>query len=186
MRNRFFGKYRGEVEDVDDPEERGRLRARVPRALDGELSGWALPCVPFAGDGAGFFAVPTPGTDVWIEFEEGDPSRPIWSGCWWREGQAPAKAGELVLRDVHGNSFAMNSDGIAVEDASGNRIVLSSDGVEITPSADIVVSAGGDVTIEGANVSATARAQAKIEGSAGAEISSSAQTVVSGAIVRIN
>ena len=186
MRDRFFGKYRGQVEDVDDPQARGRLRARIPDVLGNALSGWALPCAPFAGDGVGFFAVPERGTGVWVEFEAGDPSRPIWSGCWWQEGQAPGTVGEAVLRDVHGNSLGMTPDGIAIEDVSGNRIVAGPDGVEVTSVADIVVKAAGDVTIEGVNVSAQAQAQIKIAGSAGAEISSSGQTVVKGSIVRIN
>jgi hypothetical protein len=38
---------------------------------------------------AGFYAVPQFGTGVWIEFEAGDPSRPVWSGCWWGAAQIP-------------------------------------------------------------------------------------------------
>ena len=35
MRERFFGKCRGAVEDVDDPQSRGRLRLRVSDVLGG-------------------------------------------------------------------------------------------------------------------------------------------------------
>ena len=29
---------------------------------------------------------------VWIEFEAGDASRPIWTGCWWASGEMPDPA----------------------------------------------------------------------------------------------
>jgi hypothetical protein len=82
--NRYFGKYRGYVHDVADPDSRGRLRAVVPRLLgESTPTGWALPAAPYAGPDQGFFAVPELGSGVWIEFEEGDLSRPIWTGQWW-------------------------------------------------------------------------------------------------------
>ncbi|HBL27563.1 MAG TPA: baseplate assembly protein, partial [Acidobacteria bacterium] len=54
----FYGKYRGKVSNNIDPLQIGRLQVSVPEVLgDGRLS-WALPCVPFAGPGVGFFALP--------------------------------------------------------------------------------------------------------------------------------
>ena len=86
----FYGKYRGKVENNVDPLQRGRVQVSVPAVLgDGRLS-WAEPCVPFAGDRVGFFAVPPVGANVWVEFEAGDPERPILGGCFWQSGQLPA------------------------------------------------------------------------------------------------
>lgn len=80
----YYGKYRGYVHDVDDPEGRGRIRAIVPRLLGPDTpTGWALPCAPYAGPDQGFFTVPEVGSGVWIECEEGDLHRPIWTGQWW-------------------------------------------------------------------------------------------------------
>lgn len=82
--NRHFGKFRGYVHDVKDPENRGRIRAVVPRLLGEDTpTGWALPSAPYAGPDQGFFTVPELGSGVWLEFEEGDLSRPVWSGMWW-------------------------------------------------------------------------------------------------------
>jgi len=86
----LFGKYRGVVTGNADPAGMGRLLARVPDLLGGIETEWAMPCVPYAGDGAGLHMIPAVGTGVWIEFEGGDPSRPIWSGCWWEAGKAPS------------------------------------------------------------------------------------------------
>jgi len=85
----FYGKYRGLVVDNEDPLKIGRLQALVPAVLGETTSGWAIPCAPYAGTGAGFYAIPMIGAGVWIEFEAGDVSRPLWSGAWWAEGEVP-------------------------------------------------------------------------------------------------
>ncbi|HXO43188.1 MAG TPA: phage baseplate assembly protein V, partial [Thermoanaerobaculia bacterium] len=85
---RFLGKYRGTVSDNVDPLALGRILAVVP-ALPGMVINWANPCVPYAGPLAGLFALPPITANVWIEFEAGDPSFPIWSGCFWEELEIP-------------------------------------------------------------------------------------------------
>ena len=91
MSQQFFGKYRGKVSNNVDPLQLARIQVEVPAVLgDGRLS-WALPCVPFAGPGIGFFALPPVGANVWVEFEGGDPDLPIWAGCFWDPGQLPVK-----------------------------------------------------------------------------------------------
>ena len=87
--DRFYGKYRGLVTINVDPQKRGRLKAMVPEVLGEVPSSWALPCVPYAGTTSGFFAIPSVGAGVWIEFEAGDVSRPIWCGAWWGSGELP-------------------------------------------------------------------------------------------------
>lgn len=87
---RFFGKYRGKVTDNKDPLSLGRIQALVPGVF-GMVTNWALPCAPYAGDQVGFYAIPPIGAVVWIEFEGGDPTYPIWSGCFWQTGQVPTE-----------------------------------------------------------------------------------------------
>ena len=87
--SQFFGKYRGQVENNIDPMQLGRVQVSVAAVLgDGRMS-WAMPCVPFAGSGVGFFAIPPKGANVWVEFEGGNPDYPIWSGCFWGVGEVP-------------------------------------------------------------------------------------------------
>ena len=129
---RYYGKYRGVVVHNNDPLRMGRLRARVPEVLGEQESGWAMPCVPYAGDGSGQYPIPEPGTGVWIEFEAGDPSRPIWSGCWWADGQLPAdnggKRGVPSLRIIRSEqglmlTFDDSSQVITVSDESGSSLL---------------------------------------------------------------
>jgi len=80
---RFYGKYRGLVIENIDPEQIGRVLVQVPDVLGVIPSSWAMPCVPAAGIQAGCFIVPPIGSQVWIEFEQGDPDYPIWTGGFW-------------------------------------------------------------------------------------------------------
>lgn len=80
-----YGKYRGFVSDNRDPERRGRLKLRVPSVLADQITDWALPCFPFGGQAdAGWFLAPEIDAQVWVEFEEGDLHRPIWTGAFWQ------------------------------------------------------------------------------------------------------
>lgn len=85
-----YGKYRGKVANNVDPLQLGRITALVPAISELPLS-WAMPSVPVAGAGVGFFALPPIGSNVWIEFEGGDVNYPVWSGCFWGEGEVPAE-----------------------------------------------------------------------------------------------
>lgn len=130
--DRFFGKYRGIVTENTDPLMRGRLKAMVPEVLAEFPSGWAEPCVPYAGTTSGFFAVPPSGAGVWIEFEAGDPSRPVWTGCWWASGEAPMNEKSApptpfrkILRSETGLQISLDdtTQTITVSDIAGLNIL---------------------------------------------------------------
>src|SRR5215207_1007676 len=135
---RHYGKYRGLVTDNEDEKNLGRLKAQVPEVLGDVETGWALPAAPFAGDGLGLFAVPPPGSGVWIEFESGDVSRPIWSGCWWGEGQVPNQATPAikVLKTVSGHTVTLDdtdgSEKVEVTDKNGAKIIMDQSSIEIS------------------------------------------------------
>ena len=90
---KYYGKYRGMVMFNMDPERRGRLLVQVPDVTGYGTSSWALPCVPVGGIQTGMFVVPMQGAGVWVEYEQGDPDKPIWTGCWWASAaEVPATA----------------------------------------------------------------------------------------------
>lgn len=58
--SQFFGKYRGKVENNLDPLQQGRVQVSVPAVLGEGRASWAMPCVPFAGNGVGLFLIRLP------------------------------------------------------------------------------------------------------------------------------
>lgn len=90
--HKFYGKYRGKVVGNVDTLGLGRLQISCPGVLGEGSKSWAMPCSPYAGPDVGFFVLPPEGANVWVEFESGDPDYPIWSGCFWGAGEAPAEA----------------------------------------------------------------------------------------------
>jgi hypothetical protein len=79
---KYFGKYRGAVIENVDPFRVGRLMVQVPD-VSGLASAWAMPCVPCDVPKQVASSLPKVGAAVWIEFEQGDPDRPIWTGCFY-------------------------------------------------------------------------------------------------------
>jgi uncharacterized protein involved in type VI secretion and phage assembly len=142
LRNRFYGKYRGTVTDVDA--DTLRIKAKVPAVLGDQSSGWCLPCVPYAGKGVGVAFLPETGAGVWIEFEAGDVSYPIWTGCYWREGEKPddakPKVKTIVTASKHKILLDDDSGRITITDANKNTITLDSKGITLNRGKTIVVS----------------------------------------------
>jgi uncharacterized protein involved in type VI secretion and phage assembly len=124
----FFGKYRGKVVSNRDPQRRGRLEVTVPQIF-GEVAVWALPCVPYAGKNAGFFAMPEVGTGVWVEFEAGDPSYPIWSGCFWNRDDIPEGDADPDVKFWRTKKFRIRVDDtvgeITIENEAGSQIQIT-------------------------------------------------------------
>jgi uncharacterized protein involved in type VI secretion and phage assembly len=148
---KFYGKYRGTVLDNIDPLQTGRLLVQVPD-VGGELpSTWALPCLPFAGPGSGFYAVPPIGSIVWVEFEQGDPDYPVWTGCFWgssAEVPALALAGvpgvqQVVIQTVTGN-ILMVSD---TPGPAGGILLTVGDAAISVSDAGIIIDNGQGATI---------------------------------------
>ncbi len=152
-RARFYGKYRGVVTNVDDPEQRGRILAQVPDVLGLSETTWATPCTPYPGVGEGWFAIPAIGAGVWIEFEAGDPTRPIWTGGWFGPGEIPRdEAGTSasprlkVLRTSTGLILALDDHGstIALSDGNGNNLLkirMNEGEVRVRASTKVIVDA---------------------------------------------
>jgi len=161
-----YGKYRGTVTDNQDPRKQGRVRAKVPEVLGDTDSGWAMPCTPYAGEETGVYTVPPVGAGVWMEFEAGDVSRPIWVGCWWKSNKVPKdEAGTLATPDVRivrseqGLILALHDDSqlIALSDSSAANILkveVQQGTVTLKASTKVVVDAPQVEIVAGATHSA--------------------------------
>jgi hypothetical protein len=148
-RNKYFGKYRGTVINNVDPEQRGRIQVTVADVSNLLPSSWAMPCMPIGGPQMGMFTVPLIGSSVWIEFEQGNPDYPIWTGCFWERELAAAEIptlARIVPPAIPGIVFqtplqngVIVSDmpptpatgGIVLKSATGAMIVVNDTGIYI-------------------------------------------------------
>jgi len=159
----YYGKYRGLVVANVDPMQIGRLMVEVPDLAGILPSTWAMPCLPFAGAQSGFFAVPVVGSKVWIEFEQGDPDYPIWTGCFWGTVAevpplalaAPPGVQQIVVQTVGQNTLMISdvpgpTGGIMLK-VGAAFISISSSGIVINngAGASIVMAGGPTVAING-------------------------------------
>ncbi|MBD1848319.1 type VI secretion system tip protein VgrG [Cyanobacteria bacterium FACHB-63] len=102
----------------------------------------------------------------------------------------------IALETPDGNKVTISDDakGIMLEDQNGNSLTLNDSGIALKSPKDITLEATGkltlkatqDTNLEGLNVNAKASAQFKAEGSAGAEVSTSAIAILKGSLVQIN
>jgi uncharacterized protein involved in type VI secretion and phage assembly len=180
VEHRYYGKYKGQVVDNADPEGRARLRVRVPSVLGPDVvSGWAMPCVPYGGaTGQGFFFIPEIEAGVWVEFEGGDLSHPVWVGTFWSkpggEPEAPkpndAEGVEAdpqspptrkIIKTLKGHTIQFeDADGdemiLVVEATNGHLLVMNKDGIRLKDGAnnhEVVLDAAGITVTDGANSS---------------------------------
>lgn len=94
-KNTYAGLYRGRVEDINDPEQRGRIKVRV-HSVHPENTTVPVDHLPWAealfGDGGenyGDFHIPYRlGDWTYVMFIGGHPDYPVWFGSWYGEDDA--------------------------------------------------------------------------------------------------
>jgi len=143
----YFGKYRGIVVNNIDPEQRGRIMAIVPDVSTVIPTSWAMPCLPVVGLQMGVYTVPMIGAGVWIEFEQGNPDYPIWTGCFpGTVADVPAAAKlvppgipEITLGTPLQNSVVISdmpptplTGGIVLRSTTNAMIVVNDSGIYIS------------------------------------------------------
>jgi uncharacterized protein involved in type VI secretion and phage assembly len=149
LRTRFYGKYRGIVTNVDAGTM--RIKAVVPSVLGERETGWCMPCVPYAGPKAGFAFLPEIGSGVWIEFEGGDVSYPIWVGGYWREGEFPPGVAPhvkmIITAAPHKLTFDDDQGSITLSDPNANTVTLDRSGVTLANGPSKVVVSSATVSV---------------------------------------
>lgn len=144
--SRFFGKYRGTVVNNIDPMQIGRVQVIVPDVSNIVPGTWAMPCLPIAGKLMGTYMVPQIGAGVWVEFEQGDPDYPIWTGGFWGAfGELPTPAlpplsnpasPSIVFQTTAQNTLFLSdvpgpTGGIVIKSTTGASIIVNDTGIYI-------------------------------------------------------
>jgi uncharacterized protein involved in type VI secretion and phage assembly len=147
----FPGVYVASVEGVEDDDHLGRIQVTVP-AVFGEVSpeyfAWARPCFPY-----GHFFVPEKGDRVWVAFENGDPTAPVWLGVLYAKGKVPAEADaspptKRVLKTSFGHVIVLDdtsgSESVEIKVGKHNhKIRLDDKGITIESAGDVNIKSGG-------------------------------------------
>jgi Type VI secretion system/phage-baseplate injector OB domain len=166
---KYYGKYRGVVLNNVDPMPQGRLQVQVPDVTGLPPASWAMPCVPIAGIQTGMVALPIPGSGVWVEFEQGNPDHPIWTGCFWGSAaeipalaritppavpaitlqtplqngltvsDLPGPTGGIMLKSATGAMLIVNDTGIYIQNGKGAMITLVGPTVTVNNGALVVI-----------------------------------------------
>lgn len=147
MSGPYYGKYRGTVINNVDPLQIGRVMAIVPDVTGLAPGTWCNPCFPVAGMQMGIWAVPMIGAGVYVEFEQGNPDYPIWTGCWIASiaekpllaNTAPPPTPAITLQTPLKNGIVisdglgpMGLGGIVIQSATGATIAVNDVGITIT------------------------------------------------------
>lgn len=169
MSDKYYGKHRGTVANNVDPLRIGRIQVTVPSVLGMSISTWAMPSFPLAGLQNGAMFVPIVGSGIWVEFENGDPDFPIWTGCWFgsaaevpsffnagslpspsivlqTSGQnslvisdLPGPTGGILIKSATGAMIQVNDLGITISNGKGATIVMTGPTVDINSGALTVI-----------------------------------------------
>ena len=144
---KYYGKYRATVFNNLDPFQMGRIQVVVPDVSNIAISSWALPCLPWCGPQQGIMCVPPIGAGVWVEFEQGDPDYPVWTGCFWGSaGEVPsgsrvvAPSLGITIQTLGQNMIQLSELGIILKTRSGAMLSITDAGIVITNGAGATIS----------------------------------------------
>lgn len=179
MARNHYGIYSGLVED--NTAGAGRLTVKVPALFEDDTV-VARPALPY-----GVFFLPEKGCKVWVQFEGGVSTLPVWTGVQQLADEWPepppdgrmllTRAGhtlhlhdaddkeQVVLTDGGGgHRLTLDKEGATLAHHDGHAVKLTRDGVSVrhgTGTAEIVLT-NGNVTIKAGKSSITLSADGVI------------------------
>lgn len=143
---KFYSFYRGYVLDNEDPESLGRLKVLVPGIIEDDIDYWAWPVNMMGGKNYGVNSIPPTGSTIYVVFELGDPSQPLWFHGWRSEGEVSPEDGkpgthrytspggaavkidddtfEVIITSHTGTKVHLNQKGASIELASSNEKIF--------------------------------------------------------------
>lgn len=195
-----------------DPDGEDRIQVKIPVINKDDEGTWCRVASLDAGEKRGMFFRPEIDDEVVVGFIDNDPRHAVVLGMLNSSAKpAPITAADdnnekgyvsrsemkmifnddkktITIETPGGNKVLISEDEkkIHMEDQNGNKITMSEDGIKLESIKDIIMKATGDMKCEGVNIEMKSSAQAKLEGSAGAELKSGGTTKVNGSMVQIN
>lgn len=120
---RYYSSYRGWVIDNNDPDGYGRVKIKCPQVYGTQTYDyWAWPKGQFSGNGYGMQCTPQKGEMIYVEFEMGDPKKPIWSYGHFGKTPGGQKEKPAELKDL-GNFWFKTPGGHLIELDDTNKAI---------------------------------------------------------------
>jgi uncharacterized protein involved in type VI secretion and phage assembly len=196
----------------NDPENEFRIKVKVPLINNDDEGVWARLATADAGNDRGIVIRPEVGDEVILGFINDDPRDAVVLGSlhssknaapvpskddnhikgWTTRSKIKIELDDdkktvLITTPAENKILLSEEDkSILLQDQNGNKIQMNSDGITMESCKDVILKATGDIKMEGINIEAKASGGYKAQGSASAELSSSANTTVKGSMVMIN
>jgi uncharacterized protein involved in type VI secretion and phage assembly len=183
----------GQVTNLEDPENLGRIKVKYP-SLNGQESDWASLVSQMAGSERGSFFRPEVGDTVLVGFEHGEARHPYILGSVWTQASKPpaddgdkkknnwrfikSRSGHIIkLDDTQGG------EKIEITDKNGtHKVIIDSANKKIQ-----VMCENGDVEISAGSGKVAVSAQTiELNASGSMTISAQGDLTISGATVKIN
>jgi uncharacterized protein involved in type VI secretion and phage assembly len=197
----------GEVTNINDPDQKGRIKVRYPGLSGTEESHWARICILGGGKDRGSVFIPEVKDEVLVGFEGGDLRQPVVIGGLYGEKSGIPKwavdDGKVSARQITsrlGHTIALSDgDGDAEQFVSivlageKHKIRLGKDktDVEIPSGQELTIKAGdtkiafnasGDINIEGNNINIKAKQNIKLESQMDTEVKATMNLKLDGAV----
>jgi uncharacterized protein involved in type VI secretion and phage assembly len=179
----------GEVTNINDPKQMGRVKVRFPGLDSSQESAWGRLLTQGGGAKRGNVMIPEVGDEVLVGFEHGDPRQPIiLGGLFGTKSNIPdwtVQDGQVSARRFTsrlGHVWELSDGASAAEQyfmiqLAGQqhtlKVTKESTNLEIPAGQPLTIKAGntqvafsnsGDVTIKGANITVQAEQNLKLSG----------------------
>lgn len=138
--NLYYGQYLGVVYNNTDVENLGKIQVYVPNLIrEDPLPIWAKPKGLMRGDNYGIHWIPKNGSFVWVTFEFGNLSRPVWSfGPSQGNTSLPFNGDKVIALTTQGGIR------VILDDESDTIKIFTNGGVNITISDNEIAFQHGD------------------------------------------
>jgi len=201
------GLVTGIVTNNKDPDKLGRVKVKFPTLSDELESNWARLVSVGAGPERGWQIIPEINDEVIVGFEHGDLRRPYVLGSVWnKDTKMPVENTEAVVdgkvvkwsiqsrlahKIVFDDGSSDSTRGMTLVTGDGKTTLeLQHGGIKLTTKdqpieigngkAKIVLAANGDITIEGENVTVTAKQKLSEKGGTGVEVKADTNVAIEG------
>jgi uncharacterized protein involved in type VI secretion and phage assembly len=192
-----YGVVTGQVTNLNDPDNLGRVKVKYPGISNQLESHWARLVNPMAGAERGFYFLPEIDDEVLIAFEHGDINHPYIVGALWsskdkpplpnNEAVASGKVNKRMIKSRSGHTITIDDtsgkEKISIIDKTKNNLISEAD-ITIEGKANLTLKGktvsieatqGGDMALKAKNLNLQANSKAELKGNSGVDVNGGAQ-----------